>query len=62
MGLDFSYVHPSAFYLAKSGQEQKARQCMSDWMLRNSTAYREETIGRVSELFEEAASSPYLLH
>ena len=47
---------------AKSGQEQKARRYMSDWMLRNSTAYREETIARVSDLFEETASSPYVLH
>jgi hypothetical protein len=51
-----------AFYLAKSGQEQKARRYMSDWLARNSRAYREETIARVSELFEEAASSPYVLH
>jgi hypothetical protein len=51
-----------AFYLAKSGQEQKARRYISDWMARNSTAYREETIARVSDLFEDAARSPYVLH
>jgi hypothetical protein len=31
-----------SFYLAKSGQEQKARQYMSKWLVRNSNAYREE--------------------
>jgi hypothetical protein len=51
-----------AFYLVKSGQEQKGRRYLSDWVGRNSTAYREETIARVSELFEEAARSPYVLH
>jgi hypothetical protein len=44
-----------SFYLAKSGQEQKARQYMSKWLARHSSAYREETIARVSELFEQAA-------
>ena len=43
-----------SFYLAKSRQEGKAREFMSKWTARNSTAYREETITRVSELFEEA--------
>jgi hypothetical protein len=49
-----------SFYLARSGQEQKARQYMSKWLAHNSNAYREETIARVSELFEEAARSPIL--
>jgi len=50
-----------SFYLAKSGQEQKARQYMSRWLARNSVAYREETVARISELFEEAVCSPYVL-
>jgi|SRR5690242_8544881 hypothetical protein len=50
-----------SFYLAKSGQEQKARECMSRWLARNSAAYREETVGKVSELFEKAVRSPYAL-
>jgi hypothetical protein len=50
-----------SFYLAKSGQEGKAREFMSKRTARNSTVYREETITRVSELFEEAVRSPYAL-
>jgi hypothetical protein len=50
-----------SFYLAKSGQEQRARECMSNWLVRNSVAYREETIAKVTELFEEATSSPFVL-
>ncbi|SRR6266403_315217 len=50
-----------SFYLAKSGQEQKARQYMSKWLARNSNAYREETMARVSDLFEEATKSPFVV-
>jgi hypothetical protein len=50
-----------SFYLAKSGQERKARQYMSRWLVRNSTVYREETVARISELFENAVRSPYVL-
>jgi hypothetical protein len=50
-----------SFSLARSGQEQKARQYMSRWLVLNSPAYREETIARVSELFEEATRSPFVL-
>jgi len=50
-----------SFYLAKSGQQQKARQYMSRWLARHSNSYREETLARVSELFEEAARSPSVL-
>lgn len=50
-----------SFYLAKSGQEQKAREYMSRWLTRNRATYREETVGKVSELFEQAVRSPYTL-
>jgi hypothetical protein len=50
-----------SFYLAKSGQEQKARQYMSRWLVRNGVGYREETVARISELFEDAKRSPYVL-
>jgi hypothetical protein len=50
-----------SFYLAKSGQEQKARQYMSKWLAHHSNAHREETILRISELFEEAARAPFVL-
>lgn len=50
-----------SFYLAKSGQEQKARQHMSAWLVRNNNAYREETVARISELFEAAARTPLVL-
>jgi hypothetical protein len=51
-----------SFYLTKSGQEQKARQRMSKWLAaRNSNAYREETMVKVAELFEEAATAPFVL-
>ena len=50
-----------SFYLAKAGQEQKARQNMSKWLARNSNGYREETMARVSDLFEEATKSPFVV-
>jgi hypothetical protein len=50
-----------AFYLAKSGQEQRAREWMARWTTRHSVSYREETISRLSELFEEAVKSPFAL-
>ena len=49
-----------SFYLARSGQEQKARQYMSRWFARNSAAYRGETAEKISELFEDAVRSPYI--
>ncbi len=48
-----------SFYLAKSGQEQKARRYMSDWLQRNNE--REETLKRIAELFEQAVNSPFRL-
>jgi hypothetical protein len=50
-----------SFFLAKSGQEEKARQYMSKWLAGNSLSYREETIAKISELFEDATRSPYVL-
>lgn len=50
-----------AFYLAKSGHEKEARQMMSEWLSRNFNVYRHETLERVSELFEQAAKSPFTL-
>ncbi len=49
-----------AFYLAKRGQEQVARNYMSSWIIRNGPSFREETIVRVSELFEEATLTPFV--
>jgi|SRR6266850_1424840 len=48
-----------AFYLAKNGQEQKARRYMSDWLQQNDE--REETLKRMAELFEQAVNSPFRL-
>jgi hypothetical protein len=50
-----------SFYLAKSGQELKARQNMSRWLARNSEAFRQETMTRLSRLFEEVILSPSVL-
>ena len=46
-----------SFYLAKSGQEQKARRYMSDWLQLGHE--REETLKRIAELFEQAVNSPF---
>jgi len=51
----FPQVHLAyAFYLAKTGEEAKARQMMSDWTARNATIDHEEVLNRLTELFEEA--------
>jgi len=49
-----------SFYLAKSGQEEKAREFMSRWITRNAVAYREETTAKLSRMFEEAARTPFV--
>ena len=49
------------FYLSKSGRESEARQMMSGWLSRNFSAYRPETLERISQLFEEATKSPFTL-
>jgi hypothetical protein len=50
-----------AFYLAKSGREKEARRLMSGWLSRHFNVYRPETLERISELFEQAVDSPYML-
>jgi len=45
------------FYLAKIG-DQRARQYMSEW-LENSGHMREETLQRITKLFEEAVNTPF---
>ncbi len=49
-----------AFYLAKSGRKQEARDQMSRWLKRHAPAFREETMARVSELFKEATRTPFV--
>jgi hypothetical protein len=46
-----------AFYLAKVG-DQRARQYMSEW-LEHSMDRREETLDRITKLFEEAVNTPF---
>jgi hypothetical protein len=50
-----------AFYLAKCGQEKEARQMMSAWLSHNFNIFRTETRERISQLFEAAVESPYVL-
>lgn len=50
-----------AFYLAKAGREKEAREMMSAWLSRNSNGFRQETLERVSRLFEDAIESPSTL-
>jgi len=50
-----------AFYLAKCGQEQEAGQLMSEWLTRNFSVFRSETLERISKLFKEAVDSPHVL-
>lgn len=50
-----------AFYLAKAGREKEARQMMSAWLSHNFNAFRQETLERASQLFDEAIESPFTL-
>jgi hypothetical protein len=47
-----------AFYLAKIGDEHKARNFMSAWLEHSSL--REETEQKLAALFEEAVTSPLI--
>ena len=47
-----------AFYLAKSGRENEAKQMMSAWLSRNFNVFRSETLEKISQLFEQAGKSP----
>lgn len=49
-----------AFYLAKSGRENEAKQMMSKWLERNFNSFRPETLERISEIFKKAVDSPYI--
>lgn len=50
-----------AFYLAKAGREKEAREMMSSWLAHNLKGFRQETLERVSQLFEQAIESPFTL-
>jgi hypothetical protein len=50
-----------AFYLAKAGREKEGRQMMSAWLSHNFNSFRQETLERVSQLFDEAIESPFTL-
>ena len=55
------YISPMLSIWRKAGREKEARQMMSAWLSHNFNSFRQETLERVSQLFDEAIESTVTL-